>query len=114
MLTHLVLFRPRPGLSPCDREALLNAMRVAFGSIPGIRRMRIGRRALLGRAYDDLTKEHFEYAAMLEFDDEARLTAYLDHPAHAELGARLYQSSEAVLVHDFITVEPDGVRTLLA
>jgi hypothetical protein len=113
MLTHLVLLRPRADLSSADREALLDAMRVAFANIPGISRVRIGRRKLLGRAYDELTKEHFEYAAMLEFDDEARLRAYLDHPAHADFGARFYQVSEAALVYDFVTVEPEDVRELL-
>jgi hypothetical protein len=45
--------------------------------------------------------DHFEYSAILEFESEAGLRAYLDHPAHVALGQRLFLASEAVLAYDF-------------
>ena len=40
----------------------------------------------------------FPLAAVLEFDDLAGLEAYLAHSAHEGLGARLFASTEGVLI----------------
>lgn len=109
MIAHLVLFRFKADLSPADRKGLIEAMRHAFASIPEVRRVRIGRRRVLGRTYDALVKEHFEHVAVLEFDTEEALVRYLDHPAHAELSRRFCESSEAALAYDFEIVVPERV-----
>ena len=113
MVAHVVMLKPQAALTAGDREALLEAMRHAFSHIEEIRRVRIGRRTVLGRSYDVMMPQHFEYAAILEFDTEDALCAYLDHPAHVDLGRRFFESAEAALVYDFVTVEPDRVRDLL-
>lgn len=113
MIAHLVLFKPRPDLSGADRQALLDAMRIAFTNIPEIRRARVGRRRILGRPYDALARVDFEYAAVLEFDTEAALRAYLDHPAHVDLGRRFGESAEVALVFDFAMIDPEEVEKLL-
>ena len=113
MVAHVVLLRPRATLGADEREALLESMRVAFTGIPEIKRVRIGRRILIGRGYETQMAEHFEYSAIIEFDSEADLRSYLDHPQHQELGKRFFQSVDAALVYDFATVEPDRVRGLL-
>ena len=43
MVAHVVLLKPRATLSTDEREALLEAMRVAFTGIPEIKRVRIGK-----------------------------------------------------------------------
>jgi hypothetical protein len=113
MVTHVVLLRPKPSLTAAEREALLDAMKQAFTSIAEIRRVRIGKRRRLGRGYEAMMTENYEFLCVIEFDNEAALTAYLDHPAHAELGRLFYVSSEAALVYDFTMVEPDNIRQLL-
>ena len=113
MVAHVVLLQPRATLGADEREALLESMRVAFTGIPEIKRVRIGRRILIGRGYETQMAEHFEYSAIIEFDSEADLRSYLDHPQHQELGKRFFQSVDAALVYDFATVEPDRVRGLL-
>ncbi len=113
MVAHVVLLRPRATLGADEREALLESMRVAFTGIPEIKRVRIGRRILIGRGYETQMAEHFEYSAIIEFDSETDLRSYLDHPQHQELGKRFFQSVDAALVYDFATVEPDRVRGLL-
>ena len=107
------MLRPPEGLAHSDREALLDAMRQAFSTIPGIERVRIGRRKLMGRGYEALLNEHMEWLAVLEFDSESDLMRYLDHPAHVDLGKRFFESAEAALVYDFVIVEPGRVRDLL-
>lgn len=101
MIAHIVLLRPRSGLSADERRGLLDALRHAFEHIPEVSRVRIGKRRVLGRAYDALGGQHFEYAAIVEFETERALRAYLDHPAHEELGRRFHDAFEAALVHDF-------------
>ena len=113
VIAHLVLFRPPSDLASSDRQALLEAMRAAFSGIAEIRRVRIGKRLLIGRGYETQMAEHFEYSAIIEFDSEADLRAYLNHPAHVDLGTLFFQSAEAALVYDFVIVEPDRVRDLL-
>ena len=113
MIIHLVLLQPKADLSAPDRDALLDAVRHAITTIPDIRRAHVGRRRIMGRPYDALVTRHFEYALVLEFNDEAALRRYLDHPAHEELGRRFYLSSDAALALDFEMVEAARVRDLI-
>lgn len=102
MISHVVLFRPRPTLSAGDRRALIESLRNAVTGIRSIKRATIGRRVRLDRpGYETLMAEHYEYAAILEFDAEDDLRSYLDHPAHHELGRLLFTAAEAVLAYDF-------------
>jgi hypothetical protein len=113
VITHIVFFRPNPGLTEADRGSLITSMRHAVDGIPSIRRARIGRRILLNRPGYEQMAEHFEYSAIFEFDSESDLRAYLDHPSHADLAMRLFSSAEAVLAYDFNFVEPERVEALL-
>ena len=113
MVAHVVLLKPRATLSTDEREALLESMRVAFTGIPEIKRVRIGKRILIGRGYETRMAEHFEYSAIIEFDSEADLRVYLDHPQHQELGKRFFESVDAALVYDYAFVDAGQVHQLL-
>ena len=81
---------------------------MAFSNIAEITRVRIGRRKLIGRGYESLMAEHLEWLGGARIRHrEANLRAYLEHPAHVDLGQRFFQSAEAALVYDFVIVEPD-------
>ena len=101
MILHVVLFRPRPGLQPDARRRLAQAFGDAVQAIGSIRQARVGRRRTHGRAYEQLMKEHYTHAAVLEFDDLAGLAAYLEHPAHAELASRFFECFEQALMYDY-------------
>ena len=101
MVFHIVLFRPRPGISDADRRALLDALALAAQTIPGVRRFHVGRRVTHGRGYEQLMTQDFPYAAVVEFDDLAGLKAYLQHPAHEALGAKFTELLEAGLIYDY-------------
>lgn len=104
MITHVVLFRPRATLTIEERTALIESLRAAVTGIASITRATIGKRVLLNRpGYETQMAEHFEYAAILEFDSEADLRSYLDHPAHATLGRLLFTTADAVLAYDFVS-----------
>jgi len=112
MIAHVVLFTPREDLDAAAREALVAALERACLDIPQIRRVRVGRRRVLGYAYDALSPVGFEYAAILEFDSEADLRSYLQHPAHVELGRRFTSSAAVAVAHDFEIADAAGVRAL--
>jgi stress responsive alpha/beta barrel protein len=101
MIAHVVLFRPRGDLSPAGRNALAEAFETALREIPSIRRARVGMRVLHARGYEALMHVDYQYAAVLEFDDAAGLTAYLEHPAHQRLASQFFEVSEHALMYDF-------------
>jgi len=114
MVSHIVLFRPKSSLTNGERQTLIKSLRQAIDGIASIKRAVVGRRILLGRpGYETQMAEHYEYSAILEFDSETDLRAYLDHPAHNELGALLFKSAEAVLAYDFTQVAPHEISKLL-
>lgn len=114
MIAHVVLFTPRESLAPADRQQLVGDLEQALQAIPEIRRARIGRRRILGYAYDASGPAHFEFVVMLEFDSEADLRSYLHHPAHVALGRWFHQGAEVAWAADFEIAEPDQLRSLLA
>ena len=111
VISHIVLFRPKASLTAEERSQLVAALRGAVEGIPQIQRATVGKRVLLNRpGYETQMAEHFEYSAILEFDSEADLRAYLDHPAHDGLGKLLFTSAEAVLAYDFTSTPIDELR----
>ena len=112
MVAHVILFRPRATLSASERDALLDALQQAIKDIAAIKRLFIGKRILLNRpGYEKQMAEHYEYSAILEFDSEADLRNYLDHPAHADLGRRLFTAAEAGLAYDVISTDLSHLRS---
>ena len=114
MIVHVVLFRPRAGLSPAERQTLVDAFDTALRAIPSIRRARVGRRITHGRGYEQLMRVDYPYAAILEFDDAAGLKAYLEHPAHERLGERFFSTFEEALMYDYELQDgADGLQSLV-
>ena len=97
--------KPRPDLSPGDRQALVDAFNHAIREIPTVRDVQVGRRLTHGAAYETAAPDLADYVASIGFDDLAGLQTYLRHPAHEELAARFYQSLSSALIYDF---EMDG------
>lgn len=114
MIAHVVLFQPRADLSAADREAFAASFERALTGIPQVRRARVGERVNLGRAYDQQNARAFSHVAIIEFDSTADLLAYLEHPAHQDLGARFYATAEAALAFDFSLVEGADVVSVFS
>ena len=77
MITHVVLFKLLPGISPESRAALAfhAAMLELPRQIPLIRAWRCGFNAVADAQAAD-------YLLVAEFDNQADLFAYFEHPAH--------------------------------
>ena len=106
MIAHLILFKPRPELTAVERQAILKTVEDAAATIPAIRRIRLGVRVRHGRpGYEQMMKEDYEYAVIIEFDDLAALTAYLAHPQHAAIGKHFSASAADALAYDYEMVD---------
>ena len=101
MLVHIVLFKPRPDLSDTDRHALEAALVSALSGIATIRGFHLGRRVRHGAGYEASMREDPEFAAIVEFDDLDSLKAYLQHPAHQQLGSRFMDAIAASFIYDY-------------
>ena len=114
MIAHLVLFRPKPGLTDADRAIIADALTSAASAIPSIRRFRVGRRIRHGLpGYEQAMREDYEYVVMIEVDDVEALKAYLQHPSHVAFGRHFTQSAAAALAYDYEIVEASETTTLI-
>jgi hypothetical protein len=101
MVSHVVLFRPKPDISESDRQAMFDALKVASTEIPSVRRFHVGTRVTHGATYERLAAEDYPFAAVIEFEDLDGLKSYLDHPKHERLGRLFYELLQAALVYDY-------------
>ncbi len=103
MIAHVVLFKPKHGLTSDQRQAVIDALKAAASGIPTVRGLRVGKRIRHGRpGYEQLMREDFEYVVIVEFDDMEGLTAYLAHPQHDAIGSHFVQSAAAALAYDYV------------
>ncbi|MDI6751079.1 MAG: Dabb family protein [Pseudomonadota bacterium] len=77
MITHLVLFKLKPGIAPDDRRFV--AVQAAMEALP--RKISVIRSWQHGR---NLTPDDdaWDYGLVATFDSEADLHAYFEHPEH--------------------------------
>ena len=101
MIVHVVLFRPRPDVGDAEREHLFEAMRVAAREITSVRSFRIGQHIAQPVPYVMSGFPSFPWVALLEFEDEAGLRAYLSHPLHVALGQRFNAAAETAMIYDY-------------
>jgi hypothetical protein len=106
MIAHVILFRPKPDLTAAERKGILDALSSAASAIPGIQRLRIGRRLRHGvPGYEQAMREDYEYLMMIEVEDMEALKAYLRHPSHVALGRHFSESAAAALAYDYEIVD---------
>ena len=114
MIAHVVLLTVRPDLTREERERAARTLMRAAEEIPGIQRFRIGRRITHGLpGYEHQMTAKYDFALLLEFDDQRALTDYLRAPAHQTLGHLLSTAASTALVYDYEIVEPAEALTLL-
>ncbi len=110
MITHLVLMKPRAGLSADEGEALVETFERAVREIPAVRAVRVGRRVTHGAQYERTAPDAADFLIQIEFDDLAGLQTYLRHPAHEAVGAQFNRVLESGWAYDFETGEVSRLR----
>jgi len=109
MLAHVVLCTLKRDLAGDQREHFARAIAAALRGIPAIRRASVGRRLESRGAYGGASETPYDYAAVLEFDDEAGLRAYLEHPAHGDLASLFWACCERTMVADYRLLDPGSL-----
>lgn len=106
MIAHVVLFEPKPGLTDAERRGLLEGLRDVARGVATVRRLRVGRRVRHGTpGYEQLMRDDYSFAAIVEFDTVDDLRAYLAHPAHERVGRHFAESSVRALAYDYDMVD---------
>jgi hypothetical protein len=102
VIAHIVLLQPRPDLTEEQRRAALHTLADAAANVPEIRSCRLGRRIRHGLpGYEQTMTQDYEFALIVEVDDVAALTRYLQAPAHRALGELFSTATAAALAYDF-------------
>lgn len=114
MIAHVILFSPRPELTQGARRDLLEALVAASVQIPSIRKFRVGRRVKHGLpGYEQMMRDDYDFAAIIEFDDLDGLTSYLAHPSHESIGRHFTVSASRSLAYDYALVDAADVGQLI-
>jgi hypothetical protein len=99
VISHIVLFNPKPDVTPDQRRSFALAVRETCRSIDVVQAARIGRAKDVPAGYSrSLGEKTYQYAAVLDFDTEADLVKYLQHPLHRELGRLFWETCESTIV----------------
>jgi hypothetical protein len=102
VIAHIVLLQPRAELTDDQRRDAVKTLADAAAGVPEIRRFRLGRRVRHGLpGYEQVMAQDFDFALIIEVDDLAALTRYLEAPAHAALGHLFYTATSAALAYDY-------------
>jgi hypothetical protein len=113
VIAHVILFSPRPDLTPEARRELLEALAAASTLIPSIRKFRVGARMKHGLpGYEQMMQDDYGFAAIIEFDDLEGLKTYLAHPSHEAMGRHFGESASRALAYDYSLVDAVDVRQL--
>lgn len=109
MIAHIVLLQPRADLTEDQRAAALSAIERAARNLPDVSRFRFGRRVRHGLpGYEQMMSRDFEFALIVEVDDETALKRYLAAPAHEAIGDLFTTATAAALAYDYEMIELGG------
>ena len=99
MISHIVLFNPRPDVTIEQRRSFALTISETCRSIPTVRAARLGRSKEINSGYPrSFGEKTYPYAAVIDFDSETELVAYLQHPLHRELGRLFWETCESTVV----------------
>jgi Stress responsive A/B Barrel Domain len=106
VISHIVLFRAKDGLTPQQRSSFALKIQEACRVIPNVRRALVGRCRNIDAGYSrSLGDNTYEFAAVLDFDSVDDLRSYLQHPLHRDLGRQFWQCCESTIVMDVEAVD---------
>lgn len=99
MIQHIVLFTPKESLSPDERRAFATLVLNTLRQSKHIARCTVGRRVAVDAGYSrSFGDKTYEYAAVLEFEDESQLVAYLGEQSHQALGRTFWEACASSVV----------------
>jgi hypothetical protein len=104
MIAHIVLFSPRTEISEERLRAFAQSVLAICQTIPSVSRAVIGKALQVDPGYSrSMGDTTYQFAAVLEFENQTSLVAYLTHPSHHQLGRAFWEVCESTVV-----IEVDG------
>jgi len=101
VILHLVLYKPKPGVTHDELKAFALDLQKLFRAIPAIKRAVVGKRESFDAGYQrGLGDTTYSYLAVLEFDNEAGLVEYLTNPGHRLIGKLFWELCESTSVFE--------------
>jgi hypothetical protein len=94
VIRHIVLWTFADGAPAAERDAVLAAIRGLRSKVPSLRTLEVGENV------DRAGAQGYTHVAVATFDDRGGFAAYLAHPEHAPVGARMRAAAARVLVAD--------------
>jgi hypothetical protein len=94
MITHIVLFKPKPETTQSQIDAALKNIDDLQQVIPEILSVQIGK---------NLNESHnqgYTYGFVMQFSSKEHLDIYVQHPAHRTAGRGLVAISESIVDFD--------------
>lgn len=99
MISHIVLFNPKPGVTTEQLRVFALAIQEACRSIPSTKRALVGRSVTVDAGYHrSFGEKTYNFAAVIEFNGESDLVEYLRHPLHRELGRLFWETCGSTVV----------------
>ena len=108
MVLHVVLYRPKPDVTPDTLASLADLIASTAAAISDVRSFRVGMRLADGPPYLGGAFPDFPFMAVVEFDNREGLLRYLQHPAHEALGRAFNTTAAAALVYDYVVADGAG------
>ena len=106
MISHIVLFRAKDGLTRDQRQSFALKIQEACRVIPKVRRAMVGRAKDIDAGYSrSLGDNTYQFAAVLDFDSIDDLRLYLQHPLHRDLGRQFWECCESTVVMEVEAVD---------
>jgi hypothetical protein len=101
LIAHIVLLRMREAVAEDVMRSFAQSLCRACDEIPAVRHARAGPRIYVDPGYErSLGDSTYEFAAVLEFDDEGGLREYLTHPLHGELGKQFWDLCDSTVIFE--------------
>ena len=94
MIKHIVMVKFKPEVSQQQQVEAMGKMGQALGQIPGVKNL------TMGPALAVEGQPRYSGVMLIDFDDEAKLKAYLDHPAHKAVWAQAQPMCSDFLIID--------------
>jgi hypothetical protein len=96
MIKHIVMLKFKPEVSQEQKAELAKTSVGVLGQIPGVKNI------IAGRALDIEGKPAYDGAVFIDFDDEAKLKAYLEHPVHKAADVQTQSICSDYLVMNYL------------
>jgi hypothetical protein len=96
MIKHVVMVKFKPEVTQEQQAEFAKKVPEVLGQIPGAKNITLG----LALAVEG--EPPYDGATFMDFDDEAQLKAYLDHPMHQAVDAQARAMCSDYLIMNFL------------